>query len=391
MAAKNTPFLVGLTGQTGAGKTTVSRAFADEGFVIIDCDRVTRELQARPEVIGKLAETFGPMIVAEDGSLDRKALAAIAFADEEQTQKLGNVMYPIITAEIDRRIDEAVQSGKNRILLDAPTLFESGIDKRCQKKVAVLAAEELRLFRIIRRDGITEEQARARMKAQHKDGWYTVRCDYTLRNNGTEEELYKQGKFLAAGLVPNKKHKTSHEVRTTIIALALTLGTIGFVSGGYHLIYRFMYPQKYQETVTACAEEFGLDEELIYAVISCESGFDPQAVSPVEAKGLMQLTEDAFDWVQFRLGEEMSYDDIFDPEVNIRCGSAMLSLLKEELGDERSAVAAYHSGLNQVKEWLADPEYSDDGKWLDTIPAPLTREYVDKVSNTKSVYENLYD
>ncbi|MBR6789826.1 MAG: dephospho-CoA kinase [Oscillospiraceae bacterium] len=158
MAAKNAPYLVGLTGQTGAGKTTVSRAFADEGFVIIDCDKVTRELQAKPEVIETLAAAFGRIIVAEDGSLDRRALAAVAFASEEQTQKLGNVMYPIITAEIERRIDEAVRNGQNRILLDAPTLFESGIDKRCQKKIAVLASEELRLLRIIRRDGITEDR-----------------------------------------------------------------------------------------------------------------------------------------------------------------------------------------------------------------------------------------
>ncbi|MBR6789825.1 MAG: lytic transglycosylase domain-containing protein [Oscillospiraceae bacterium] len=228
------------------------------------------------------------------------------------------------------------------------------------------------------------------MKAQHKDGWYTVRCDFVLHNNSTEEELYKQGKALAVGLKPQKK-KASNEVRTTVIALALTLGTIGFISFGYHMIYRYMYPQKYSETVTACAEEFGLDEELIYAVISCESGFDPEAVSSADARGLMQLTEDAFDWVQFRLGEDGDYADIFDPEVNIRAGSAMLSLLIEELGDERSAVAAYHSGLNQVKEWLADTEYSEDGKRLDIIPTPNTREYADRVDNARHIYENLYD
>ena len=391
MAAKNTPFLVGLTGQTGAGKTTVSRAFADEGFAVIDCDQVTREVQARPEIIERLAAVFGTIVINDDGTLNRRALAAAAFADAEQTQKLGAIMYPAITEEIDRRIDAFVRSGQNRILLDAPTLFESGIDKRCQKKVAVLAPEDLRLFRIMKRDGISEEQARARMNAQHKDGWYTVRCDYTLRNNSTEEELYKQGKFLAAGLKPQKK-KASHEVRTTIIALVLTLGTIAFISGGYNLIYRYMYPQKYSDTVTACAEEFDLDEDLIYAVISCESGFDPDAVSSADAKGLMQLTEDAYDWVKFRLGDDgHSYDDIFDPELNIRYGSCMLSLLLDELGSERSAIAAYHAGMAQVKEWLADPEYSENGTDLDKIPTPNTREYVDKVQNTKNVYENLYD
>ena len=153
-----------------------------------------------------------------------------------------------------------------------------------------------------------------------------------------------------------------------------------------------MYPLEYRQQVEAAGAQQDFAPSLIYAVIHTESHFNANAISPANAKGLMQLTEDAFDWVQFRLGEDdAAYADIFDPEVNIRHGSAMLSLLIDELGDERSAVAAYHAGLTQVREWLDDPDYSDDGKWLDTIPAPNTREYTDRVLNARNIYKNLYD
>ncbi|MDD6031872.1 MAG: dephospho-CoA kinase [Oscillospiraceae bacterium] len=391
MRTPNKPLLVGLTGQTGAGKTTVSRAFTDKGFAVIDCDQVTRQLQQQPEVIEKLAGAFGSGILQEDGSLDRRALAAAAFSEEQQTQKLTGIMYPLILAEIDRQVDSFVRSGQTRILLDAPTLFESGLDKRCQKKVAVLAAEELRLLRIIKRDGLTEEQARARMKAQHKDGYYTIRSDYVLRNNGTEEELYREGAALAESLAP-EKGKGSQELRTTLIALALTVGTIAFVGGGYQLIYRAMYPQKYKAEVTAAAAEFSVEPELIYAVIRCESGFDPDAVSSVGAMGLMQITEDAYDWAKYRMGDHSAhtYDDILEPELNIRYGSCLLSLLIEEFGSEETAVAAYHAGMGSVQDWLQDEQYSSDGATLDSIPFPTTSQYVDNVMQVKKIYGNLY-
>lgn len=299
-------------------------------------------------------------------------------------------MYPIITDEINRLIAEFAQNGQHFILLDAPTLLESGIDKICSKKIAVLADEELRLLRILRRDGITEEQARARMKAQHKDSFYSLRCDYVLKNNDTEDALYKQGAELAAAL-KKRPGKLSQELKTTLIALVLILGTIGLVGGGYTIAYRALYPRKYSAEVTTYAEEFSLDENLVYAVIRCESSFDPSAVSSVGAYGLMQITSDAYDWVHYRLNEEAKdFNEMLDPNLNIRCGCALLSLLIDRFGDEKAAIAAYHAGAGSVENWLADSEYSEDGKTLDKIPFPTTSRYVDDVLQTRKVYKNLY-
>ena len=390
MAVSKKTKIIGLTGQTGAGKTTVSRAFADAGFAVIDCDQLARDLQQRPEVLQSLAGVFGPAILAGDGTLDRRALAAAAFASPEQTQKLGGVMYPIIPDEINRLIAEFTENGRHLILLDAPTLLESGVDKMCGKKIAVLADEELRLLRILRRDGITEEQARARMKAQHKDSFYSLRCDYVLTNNSTEDALYKQGAELAAAL-KKRPGRLSQELKTTLIAFLLILGTIGLIGGGYTVAYRALYPRKYSAAVTACAKEFSVDESLVYAVIRCESSFDPAAVSSVGAYGLMQITNDAYDWVHYRLHEEAKdFNEMLDPELNIRCGCALLSLLLDRFGDEKAAVAAYHAGAGSVEGWLADSEYSKDGKTLDKIPFPTTSRYVDNVLQTRKVYRKLY-
>ena len=150
------------------------------------------------------------------------------------------------------------------------------------------------------------------------------------------------------------------------------------------------YPQKYSEFVTKYSQNYEIDEDLIYSVIKCESGFDKDAVSKANAKGLMQLTEDTFNWVDMKLGLNNSYEKVFDPETNIQYGSYLLSSLLNEFESEEIALTAYHAGRGNVIKWLADEEFSKDGKTLDNTPFPATNQYVDNVLNTKSVYEKLY-
>ena len=155
----------------------------------------------------------------------------------------------------------------------------------------------------------------------------------------------------------------------------------------------YIYPRKYSEQVSMCSKRYGVDERLIYAVIKTESGFDPNACSDVGARGLMQLMEDAYDWVGYRMEDEreISYDYMYVPEYNIEYGTYLLKLLCEEYGDERTALAAYHSGRGTVNGWLENSEYSSDGKVLDKIPSAVTAHYVDKVMRAYEAYKNLYD
>jgi soluble lytic murein transglycosylase len=157
--------------------------------------------------------------------------------------------------------------------------------------------------------------------------------------------------------------------------------------------WRAAYPVRYRESVLRESGETGLDPAFILAVIRSESGFDPGAVSYVEARGLMQITEETFEWAKYRTGdtETLHYDELFEPATNIRYGAAILRLLLDEFGGEREALAAYHAGRGRVNEWLSDSRYSNEGRELSVIPSAVTGGYVDKVLQTRDRYRSLYD
>ncbi|MBQ3161776.1 MAG: lytic transglycosylase domain-containing protein [Oscillospiraceae bacterium] len=156
---------------------------------------------------------------------------------------------------------------------------------------------------------------------------------------------------------------------------------------------KYIYPIEYGKYVEEAAYKTGVDNYLIYAVIKTESNFNTDATSDVGARGLMQLMEDAYEWVKFRMNDEsdISYDDMYDPYYNIKYGSYLLKLLYDEYGDVETAVAAYHSGRGSVNEWLKNEAYSSDGKTLDKIPSDTTAHYVSKVMKAYNAYTNLYE
>ena len=178
-----------------------------------------------------------------------------------------------------------------------------------------------------------------------------------------------------------------------LLVLALAAGLVGF---GYRKVMLAVYPQKYKELVETYSQQNGLDPMLVYTVIKCESGFDPDAVSSADAKGLMQLTDDTFAWVQTKEEgrtageEELPPERLFDPEINIRYGTLLLSLHKAEFASDELALAAYHAGRGSVNKWLADDTYTDDGTSLHTVPYADTDAYIEKVMKTKETYTKLY-
>lgn len=190
MNSLNGVMVVGLTGQTGAGKSTVSKVFAANGFAVINADGVARKVVDKgTECLGEIEDLFGSKVLNSDGTLDRKALSDIVFSDKKKLEMLNTITYPYITGEILREIREHSVMGEKLILLDAPTLFESRADDFCELIISVLADADTREKRIIKRDGLTSEQARKRMSSQLDEDFFISRSDYIINNNQSIETV----------------------------------------------------------------------------------------------------------------------------------------------------------------------------------------------------------
>ncbi|MCM1166837.1 MAG: dephospho-CoA kinase [Lachnospiraceae bacterium] len=177
--------IIGLTGQSGAGKSTVCAAFAERGFTVVDCDGIARKTADNGRFLGEISERFDENLLNADGTLNREKTAKLIFTDGEKREKYQRIIFPYIVNSIMREIRAA---GGN-VLLDAPTLFEAKLDMLCGKVVSVTADTELCERRITERDGITPERARERLSAQRGADFFRERSDYTIENNGTREEL----------------------------------------------------------------------------------------------------------------------------------------------------------------------------------------------------------
>ena len=187
--------VIGLTGQSGSGKTTVCDVFKDNGFIIINADLISREVMEKGnQCLKEVLEAFENQIICEDGSLDRRKLANIVFADKKKLNLLNSITYPYITARIFEEIKNYSANGEKLILLDAPTLFESRADDFCELIISVIADEKIRINRIIERDGITVEQAKHRLESQHDDVFYTNNSDFIIKNNKNVEMLREKAK-----------------------------------------------------------------------------------------------------------------------------------------------------------------------------------------------------
>lgn len=201
--------VIGLSGGIGSGKSTVSQRFAELGAAIIDADAIVHELQATgTPLLAEIAEAFGPGTLAEDGSLDRKALGDIVFADEAKRAELGRLVHPRVGAEMFRRTQKARDAGRPLVLLDIPLLFEgraanTGAAARMgyDETILVWVPAEVQVIRTVERDGCTQDEAQARINAQMPIDDKKRLADHIVDNSGTLEETRAQVERLFALLI----------------------------------------------------------------------------------------------------------------------------------------------------------------------------------------------
>ena len=193
--------VLGLTGQTGAGKSTLCQYLQQKGCSVIDADQVARNVVEKgSDCIADIVLEFGVEYLTMDGNLNRRKLGESVFTDKAKLKKLNDIMFPYIINNIKEKIAEAKEASEGIIILDAPTLFESGCDKFCDKVISVTAAQDVRCQRIIERDGLTEEEAMHRITAQHSETFYAERSWMVLQNNDATADLHQQADQMLAEL-----------------------------------------------------------------------------------------------------------------------------------------------------------------------------------------------
>ena len=194
--------VIGLTGQTGAGKSTVSKVFVQNGFRLIDADAISRHVVARgSHCLADLQECFTDAILTPDGELDRKVMASIAFSDHRKLEMLNTIMYPYIVGEILRMIHRFSQQNHKLILLDAPTLFESRADDFCDLIISVVAKPELRMAADYGTGSYFRESGAAAHGNAADGRVFRLHSDTVLENNSSFSELWDAAQELSAKLI----------------------------------------------------------------------------------------------------------------------------------------------------------------------------------------------
>ena len=176
--------ILGITGGTGCGKTTLLNCIAQLGGVILDCDAIYHELlRTDPALLGTIEKRFPGTV--ENGVLQRKKLGNLVFSDEKALNDLNKITHGAVKAEVVRRLAEKPKLAA----IDAIALFEGGLAELCDVTVAVTAPEEARIQRLMARDGIDRDYAKRRIDAQKNADWFRQNCDYCLENNGTQAQF----------------------------------------------------------------------------------------------------------------------------------------------------------------------------------------------------------
>jgi len=172
--------IIGLTGSSGSGKSTVAEMLKALGFFVVDCDAISKSIDGVEKYKVLVEKNFGREVFNGE-SISREKLGKLVFSDKDKLRTLTKISHPIIIELVISKIKE--NPGRD-IIIDAPLLFESGLDSMCDTTIGIIADETLRSKRVMIRDGISEDYAYARISSQQSPGFYKTNCAFIIENNG---------------------------------------------------------------------------------------------------------------------------------------------------------------------------------------------------------------
>ena len=181
--------IIGLTGGIASGKSTVSKYLAEKGFKVYDADKIAKDISEKKSVQEEIISTFGDKILDENRNVDRKKLKEIVFKNKEKLKQLNAIIHPKV---IDFYKELKEQNTDKIIIFDVPLLFESGIDKFCDKILVVISDYEIQLDRIVERDKIDRELAEKIIKSQLSNEERIKKADVVIENNSSLEDLFEK-------------------------------------------------------------------------------------------------------------------------------------------------------------------------------------------------------
>lgn len=175
--------VIGITGGSGAGKSTVSKYLEKKGWFVIDADEIAHRLMVPgSNVLEQISLRFGKQFLNQDGSLNRKKLGNVVFSNPKALADLNQITHHVIIQEINR-----MSAGKSNVVIDAAILLETGLKDLCEHTIFISCPEQIRIERIMQREGIGEEYARKRISAQKNEDYFRQRCDFEIVNDGIKD------------------------------------------------------------------------------------------------------------------------------------------------------------------------------------------------------------
>ena len=294
---------------------------------------------------------------------------------------------------IETRLQEAEQGGAELAFVDGAVIVGTPFEARCDALVLISAPYDTSVARICARDAAAWTRRRPSKRCAPL---LPMRSSTTAPPNSWQKKCTP---FYSSCERRNMAKKAKSRRPSLLRTLLAVLVVLALAATLLFTVFRrqvdtMEYPCRYNEYVEYYAGKYNIDPLILYSFIRTESNFNPNAQSNVGARGLMQITEETFDWIKLKIApsEDLTFDDLYDPETNIRFGTYFVSYCLLRYHDDlATAAAAYHSGWGTVDNLLAQAEYSSDGETLDHYPYPQMRLYVRKITNSYQRYQDIYN